>query len=245
MCTPPKITSRGCRGNTSSRTSSVAAIGHRERLGPAAATRERRERGRFHLRQDRVELQLGLARSSGAAPMGGMIGSRLPSSRRTQVAPMIPGALITVATTTPALPARGLDDGGSHRGLDEHRDGAAARKPHLPRDLVGDAIGDEPGGAPVDGLADLRGHGALDAATGNRTEHRTRRRRQHHGAGLSRRAAPDLRDHGAPDRLVPGDQSLVVRQGLERHDGNIPRALELLYRLSLVLRPALLPGGHA
>ena len=103
----------------------LATVGHGERLGTALAALERRECGRFHLRKDGIELQLGLAR---------LIGFRSHRRHDGLAAVVIaediggaddPGRLDHGGDHHAALPACRFDHGGAHRGLDEHRDGAA------------------------------------------------------------------------------------------------------------------------
>ena len=184
------------------------------RLSPRC---ECRERGRLDLRQDGVELEFRLPRILWCRTHRGHDGLAAAVIAQDIGGADDPGRLDHGGDRHAALTARRLDHGGAHGRLDEHRNGAPARQADFPRGLVGNAVGDEAGGAPVRGLGDLTGHGTLDTAARHRTQDGTRGRRQHDGARLARRAAPYLRDHRATDRLVPGDQALVIRQGLEGH----------------------------
>ena len=196
MCTPPKMTSRGCRGNTSRNTLTGPAAGL-ERGGGAGLSPERGQRGVAH----RVRRQV-------PAPS---VPSTRPSSRIRSDAP-VSGPSSTVATTSPPAPRAAARTSGRTARLDEHLDRPAAGEPDLPRALVGHAEGDELGRAAADGLADLGGGGAFHAAAGDRARHRAVGGGEHGGAFGPGRRAPDAGHHRAPDGAAFGGEAVVVGQ---------------------------------
>ena len=154
MCTPPKITRRGWRGNTSRNTLTGPAVASSETVAlpsrPSATSAASRT------------CALGQVAETPVRPSV-LEDAELTHRHR--------GPSRTVATTSPPGPRAAARTSGAHARLDEHLDGPAAREPHLPSALVAHAERDELGRPTADRLADLDDGRALDAASRHRAGH--------------------------------------------------------------------------